>query len=91
MYNLILLFTYYFIIIISILGYGLYFLKLLDKKITNNNFGYVGLFGLYTILIYSYVSNFFFAHSYTHNILLITLGIILFLVKFLKHLKKKYF
>ena len=85
MYNLILLFTYYFIIIISILGYGLYFLKLLDKKITNNNFGYVGLFGLYTILIYSYVSNFFFAHSYTHNILLITLGIILFLVKFLKH------
>ena len=72
-YNLLVLISYYLLTLVSILGYGLFCLRLFDKKLSNNNFGYVGLFGIYALLIYSYLSNFILAHSEVHNILLIIL------------------
>tara|TARA_B100000787_G_scaffold164129_1_gene146482 strand:- start:536 stop:2242 length:1707 start_codon:yes stop_codon:yes gene_type:complete len=88
MQNLSILFSYYLLIIISILGYGFFFLKIFDKKLDNNNFGYVGLFGLYVLLIYSYLSNFIIAHSEAHNFLIIIIGFFLFILKIQKNYSK---
>ena len=78
MYNLLVLIFYYFLILVSILGYGLFFLKIFKRDLSSSNFGYVGLSGLYLLLIYSYVSNFITAHSELHNILLLIIGVFLF-------------
>ena len=76
--NFLILIFYYFVILISVLGYGFFFLKVFEKKLVSNNFGYVGLFGIYVILVYSYLSNFILAHSQFHNILILIIGTILF-------------
>ncbi len=60
MNNALILIIYYFSILISILGYGFFFLGLFKKQLGSSNFGYVGLFGIYILLIYSYLSNFIF-------------------------------
>ena len=85
MQNLAILFFYYLLILLSILGYGYFFLNIIAKKLVNNNFGYAGLFGLYILLIYSYFSNLFIAHSELHNLLIILLGVLLFYTKILKN------
>ena len=74
---------YYFLILFSIYGYGLFFLKINGRSSDSTNFGYVGLTGLFFILIYSYASNIFIPHSTIHNLFFVLIGIILFL-KFFK-------
>ena len=88
MYNLSTLILYYFLILVAILGYGLFFLKIFRIKSINNDFGYVGLFGIYVLIIYSYLSNFFIGHSKIHNILLLSIGIGIFLYKILRNYTK---
>jgi len=83
--NLLVLIAYYFLILISILGYGLFFLEIFKKKISSTNLGYVGFFGIFVLLLYSYLSNFILAHSEIHNILLIILGLILSFLKLFKN------
>jgi len=82
---MLILISYYIIILISIIGYGLFFLELFKKKLDSSNFGYVGLFGIYVLLIYSYLSNFIIAHSMLHNTLLIILGLIFFSLRILNN------
>jgi len=90
MYNILILISYYLFILFSILGYGIFFLKLFEKKIITNNFGYIGLFGLYILLVYSYLSNFIIAHSQLHNFIFLITGLILFFFSYLKnHLQYK--
>jgi len=86
MNNFIIFTTYYALILLSIIGYGLYFLKILKIKLDFINFGYAGLFGIYILIIYSYFSNLFIAHSEIHNLLVLFIGLILFFYS----MKKKY-
>ena len=88
MHNVLVLIFYYFVILISILGFGLFFLGLFKKQLSGSNFGYVGLCGIYLLLLYSYLSNFVLAHSELHNILLHILGITLFFSKIFNNLSK---
>ena len=92
--SLFILVFYYFIILISIYGYGQLFLNLTRQKNIEVNIGYIGLLGLFFILIYSYLSNIFFAHNIFHNIIFITFGLIYFLFQFKKNqiqIKKELF
>jgi len=43
------------------------------------NFGYAGLFGIYILVVYSYFSNLFIAHTETHNLIILCIGLILFI------------
>ena len=79
MYNFFIFTTYYLLILTSIVGYGLYFLKLLKIKFDFINFGYAGLFGIYILIVYSYFSNLFIAHTETHNLVILCIGLILFI------------
>ena len=84
--NFILFFLSYFLILTSVLGYGLFLLRIVEKKKEITNFGYVGLIGIFFLIFYSYVSNIFIAHSELHNIIFLIIGLIFFLLT----LKKKY-
>ena len=83
--NFILFFLSYFVILTSILGYGQLFTSTFEKQ-KKYNFGYTGLIGIFFLILYSYFSNIFFAHSEMHNLLFLTIGFILFLIT----LKKKF-
>ena len=89
--NFFIFFAYYFIILFSIIGYG-YFLLSFEKNNKNYlNFGYIGIVGLFFLIIYSYLSNIFLAHSKNHNIIVLIFGLISFLYFFIKYYKKKFF
>ncbi len=88
-FNIFFLFFFYFFIIFSITGFGLFFSSLILKKNTDSNIGYSGIFGLFFVSIYSYISSNFFAHSLIHNLFFNFLGLFLFIFFFFKD-KKKY-
>ena len=87
MCNFFIFVVYYMLILVSVFGYGLFFLKLFKIKLDLINFGYTGLFGIYILIIYSYFSNLFIAHSEFHNFLVLFIGLILFIYS----IKQKYF
>ena len=78
MVNLFVYIFYFYFILISILGFGFILKKYLRINIIENCFGYLGLFGISTILIYSYLSNLFFAHEKLHNFLFLLIGFFAF-------------
>ena len=89
--NFILFSFFYFLIIFSTLGYGLIFVKIFDKKNIDINYGYIGLIGVFFLIIYSYISHFFLPHDYLHNTALIFLGLVFFVEHLTKIVEKKSF
>ena len=88
-FNIFFLFLFYFLIIFSITGFGLFFSSIVFKKNKNFNIGYNGIFGLFFASIYSYISSNFFAHSLLHNSFFNFIGIFLFVYYFVTDKKKK--
>jgi len=78
MLKIINLYIYYFLFIFSSLGYGLLSINKLKTK-KNFETGFIGLIGLLTLICVSYTSNFILAHSYTHNSIVIILGLLFFI------------
>ena len=78
-------------IIISTVGYGYFFVNITRIKIDNFNYGYLGLFGIFILTFYSYISHFFIPHSYISNMALISGGLISFVFFFYKSKKNNYF
>ena len=76
--NFILIYIIYFLIIFSSIGYGGIFTNFFINR--NMNYGYQGLFGIFFLIIYSYVSNFFYAHNLIHNTFVLTFGLLLFFI-----------
>ena len=69
---------YFYFILISILGFGFIVKNYFKLNLLENCFGYFGLIGISIILIYSYLSNLFFAHGKLHNFLFLLIGFIAF-------------
>ena len=88
---LIFFFSFYIIILLSILGYGYLFISLEKNHKNFSNFGYIGIIGLFFLIIYSYISNIFIAHSKFHNLILIIFGLVSFLYFFKKNSKELQF
>ncbi len=85
------IFFYYPLILISILGYGFF----VSKKIinlNNYNLGYQGIVGIFSLLLISYASTQFLAHTEIFNLLILITGVILFFSNIKKfNLNKKNF
>jgi len=81
--NFFLYLSYYFLLLSSIIGYGYFFTNFFLKK-NDSNLGYIGLYGIFLLILISYVSNFFIAHGLNFNflILLFCLGIFLLFIFF---------
>ena len=86
MNNFFIFISYYILILTSIVGYGIFFVKLLKLKLDFINFGYAGLFGIYILIVYSYFSNLFIAHNESHNLVILFIGLVLFIYS----IKQKY-
>ncbi len=76
--NIYLYLLFYFFILFSILGYGRAFQILFFKK-DIVNFGYLGFFGIFSLLIISYSSNIFFPLTANFNLILLSIGFFFFL------------
>ena len=76
--DIFILFFFYFASIFSTLGYGIYFQKKINIPAKSICLGYSLLIGVFFLLIYSYFSNFFYAHNVYHNLILLFLGLFLF-------------
>ena len=90
MSSIITLLIYYWLIIFSIIGYGCFFNKFFLKS-ESKNLGFIGIYGIFILLLISYFSSFFLPHTKTFNSAILLLGIIGFLINkeiFDKNLKK---
>ena len=77
--NIITFFIFYNLILFSVLGFGFFASKIFFKNRLNKNLGFVGLLGLFFLLIYSYYSHFFIPHDYIHNVVILLVGLFLFI------------
>ena len=88
MINLTIFISYYFIILFSVIGYGSFVLTILKKNIELDNFAYKGIIGVLFLILYSYISHLFIPHSLIHNLILILLGFIFFVIRNIKNKKE---
>ncbi len=79
MSSIITLLIYYWLIIFSIIGYGIFFNKLFLKSETKN-LGFIGIYGIFSLLLISYLSSFFIPHTKIFNSIVILLGLVNFLI-----------
>tara|TARA_Y100000992_G_C21269667_1_gene495938 strand:- start:86 stop:1795 length:1710 start_codon:yes stop_codon:yes gene_type:complete len=77
--SLLILIFWYLLIPTSIIGFGLILQKIFYSETLVYNFGYAGIFGICFLIIYSYLTNFFFAHSKVHNVFFLIAGLLLFI------------
>ena len=67
---------YYFLISLSLVGYGFLLSRLL--KIDCSNYGYLGLLGLSFLIFISYSTTLFYSHGYFFNLLTLLIGLLIF-------------
>ena len=92
MSNIVIFFLSFYILLISVIGYGILFQKLCFGSIKDMNdqkVVYTGFYGLFLLTFISLITSFFFSHNFTHNILLHSIGIFLFIFLEVKN-KKNY-
>ena len=93
MINLLIFILFFYILLISTIGYGILFKNLCFGKINDfekENSIFIGFYGLFFLTLISTFSNLFFPHNFLHNTILHLIGLLSFI--FLKeNAKKKYF
>ena len=77
--NLIIYIFFYAAIYLSILGYGFLYFKIINCNPIKINIGYIGLGGIFILILISYLTNFFLEHNIYHNLFILFFGIIAFL------------
>ena len=77
--NLIILTSYYLILLFSIIGFGFYLSKILKFELKTNEIALYGILGVIALTFISYFTNIFFPHNFTHNLIIHSIGILLFL------------
>jgi hypothetical protein len=85
------LFFSFLFINLSIVGYGCVVHRVIIKNNEDLDLGYVGIFGISFLIIYSYISHYFTAHTQYHNLFFNLIGLIFFLIFFNKKYVKEYF
>ena len=89
MSKILLISVYYFLIFFSIIGFGNIFSKIFKRTLSLSEIGFSGLL---TLILLSYVTNFFTSHGILHNSILLIIGLISFINYFFdKNFNKKLF
>ena len=81
MSNIIIFLSYFYILLLSVIGYGIFFQNLCFgriKDMNDSNVIYTGFYGLFTITFISIISSLIVPHNFTHNILLHIVGVMFF-------------
>ena len=69
---------YFYLISLSIIGYGFFLSKIL--KIDTNELGFIGLLGLSFLVFFSYTSSIIYPHNHLFNTLTLLVGLIFFIL-----------
>lgn len=77
------------LVVFSVLGYGLFFSKLIIGDTRFLNLPIKGIFGIFAIYLISSITHIFYPHNFAHNIFLHFLGILIFVYYFYIHRVKK--
>jgi len=75
MHSLIILLIYYWLIAFSLVGYGILFNQVFLKS-SESDIGYVGFYGVFILILFSYISNFFIPHTELFNSIILLIGLI---------------
>ena len=59
----------YFLIVLSVIGHGALAIRFTKTNISIEEIGFVGLVGIFFLILYSYITHFFISHSYLHNLI----------------------
>jgi len=86
MIELLILLLFYFLILYSIIGYGKIF-TLFNSNYQASSFD--GLLGIALLILISYCTNIFFAHTFLHNSIIIFFGLLIFIYDFIKNFSKR--
>ena len=86
--DIIFIFLSFFLIIFSIIGYGNISSLILKRTFS---FSELGFYGLISMILISYVSNFVVPHNYIHNVIVILVGIVFFLLLLFRSNYDKFF
>ena len=76
MQDLLIAYIFYFLITLSILGFGYFFSKIFSIRL---NLGEIGLSGILILIFISYITNFVTSHNFIHNSLVIFIGLFFFI------------
>ena len=76
---------FYCLIIVSTVGYGYFFLKISRTENQNFSIGFIGIIGIFSLILYSILSHFFYKHGEIHNSFIIFFGV----YNFIKYLKSE--
>ncbi len=90
MLDILIFFLTFYILLISVLGYGIFFQNVCYgpiKDTKDEKIIFVGFYGLFLLTLISFISSLLVAHNFIHNILLHMAGVLLFV--FLKVKNKK--
>ena len=90
--DIIIFFSYFYILLLSVIGYGMFFQNLcfgVMKDLKDTKAIYTGFYGLFAITFISIISSLVVPHNFTHNILLHFVGILFFIFIKIKN-KKNY-
>ena len=71
------LLSYYWLIIFSIIGYGILFNKFFLRSF-ETEIGFLGFYGIFFLILLSYISSFFLPHTKLFNSSLLLIGLIVF-------------
>jgi len=82
--NTIFFISCFYLVLLSVLGYGFIFFKIFDINSSKQSIGIVGLLGVFLLTFISYFTNFIFAHDFIHNLLVLFLGFIFIFYSFYK-------
>ena len=74
--NYLLFLTSYFLIVLSVIGHGVLAIKFTKTNLSTDDIGFVGLVGIFFLILYSYLTHFFIEHDYLHNIIFIIIGLV---------------
>ena len=74
--NYIIFLISYFLIVLSVVGHGILAIKFTKTNVSTEEIGFVGLVGIFFLILYSYITHFFISHGFLHNIIFITIGLV---------------
>ena len=84
--NFVILISYYFVLLLSLIGYGYCFSKICLINLNRYNFSVLGILGIIFLTFISYLTNLFVSHNFAHNVIVHIVGISIFIFLFRKKL-----
>ena len=82
--NTVLFLLTFLFIIFSILGYGIFYSRFIGLKYQKLSLGIEGILGCFFYTLLAFASHIFFAHNFTHNLIVNFVGIIFFFYFYLR-------